>query len=78
MNQVRGGDDADLLAVTVNGEPRLLPPATTVAALVAGIRGQSRGIAVAIDGQVVPRSDWSRAELRRGATVEIVTAAAGG
>jgi len=33
---------------------------------------------VAIDGEVVPRSTWAITRIRDGATVEILTAAAGG
>lgn len=72
------GDQDDQLAVTVNGEPLSLAPGTTVAVLVAGMGGRDRGVAVAVDGQIVPRSAWAGAELRPGATIEIVTAAAGG
>ena len=39
---------------------------------------ETRGIAVAVDGEVVARSDWSATRVRDGALVEIVTAAAGG
>ncbi len=39
---------------------------------------ESRGVAVAIDGEVVPRSTWANTTVPDGASVEIVTAAAGG
>jgi sulfur carrier protein len=39
---------------------------------------ETRGVAVAIDGEVVPRSTWAITRIRDGATVEILTAAAGG
>jgi len=41
-----------------------------------GIDG--RGIAVALNGDVVPRSQWDHVVIDDGATIEIVTAAAGG
>ena len=41
-----------------------------------GIDG--RGIAVALNGDVVPRSQWDQVVIDDGATIEIVTAAAGG
>ncbi len=37
-----------------------------------------RGIAVAVDGLVVPRAEVASTELREGARVEIVTAVQGG
>ena len=53
---------ADALAV-------LVPPD-----LLAG----GRGIAVALDGAVVPRGAWSTTRLRDGAAVEVLTAVQGG
>ncbi len=50
----------------------------TVADLVAGLGLSSRGIAVALDGDVVARSLWATTEVSEGAVVEVVTAAAGG
>jgi sulfur carrier protein len=39
---------------------------------------ERRGIAVALDGDVVRRSDWSNTVVPDGSSIEIVTAAAGG
>jgi sulfur carrier protein len=39
---------------------------------------EPRGIAVALDGEVVRRSEWSSTVIPNGAAIEIVTAAAGG
>jgi sulfur carrier protein len=63
---------------TVNGTPFDPAPGTTVADLVARWCPSPRGVAVAVDGEVVPRSTWSTTPVRPGDTVEIVTAAAGG
>jgi sulfur carrier protein len=52
--------------------------AETVDALIARLGIDPRGIAVAVDGEVVRRSDWSATLVADGARVEIVTAAAGG
>ena len=62
------------MRVTVNGVPRALPPGSTVARLVP----PRRGVAVAVNGEVVPRSGWERASLRDGDRVEVLTAAQGG
>jgi sulfur carrier protein len=64
--------------VVVNGSPWDGPPGTTVAELVAQCCPSPRGIAVARNGDVVPRSSWDRTELAPGDLIEIVTAAAGG
>ena len=64
----------------VNGEPRELPAGTTVTALVAGLGlpAGGRGVAVAVDGEVVPRAEWGTRELGDGARVEVLTAMQGG
>ena len=66
------------VTVSVNGVPRAVAAGTTVASLVEELDAGSRGIAVAVDGVVVPRSLWVEAVVEEGAHVEVVTAAAGG
>ena len=68
------------MRVIVNGEPRELPAGTTVAIMVASLPGapEGRGVAVALDGQVVPRGAWGATELADGARVEVVAAVQGG
>ena len=67
-----------MTAATVNGEPADLAPGTTVADLVADRCASPRGVAVALNGEVVPRSTWEATAVATGDDVEIVTAAAGG
>jgi sulfur carrier protein len=55
-----------------------VPPSTTLDALVTLVGIERRGVAIAVDGQVVPRSAWSSSTLAAGSRVEIVSAAAGG
>jgi sulfur carrier protein len=64
--------------VTVNGSERDLPNPVSVADLVASLTSQVRGVAVAVNGEVVPRADWARTALRGGDRVEVLTAAQGG
>jgi sulfur carrier protein len=66
--------------VIVNGAERQLPDRLTVAALVEreGGSAAARGVAVAVDAEVVPRSEWERIELRGGERVEILAAIQGG
>jgi len=63
----------------VNGQDEPLR-ARTVAALLAEkeISTDMRGIAVAVNGRVVPRGDWPDMPLKPGDTVEIVLARQGG
>ena len=37
-----------------------------------------RGVAVAVDGEVVPRGEWRRTRLREGQQVEVLRAVQGG
>jgi sulfur carrier protein len=64
--------------VEVNGTPWEGAAVTTVAQLVAEWCGSPRGIAVALNGEVVPKSRWEDTPLSPDDRVEIVTAAAGG
>jgi sulfur carrier protein len=66
--------------VTVNGERRELPEAATVeqAVAVSGAHESNGGVAVAVDGEVVPRRQWASTALRDGQRVEIVRAVQGG
>lgn len=64
------------MKLTVNGEPRELDDATTLAQLLAD--RPSRGVAAAVDGEVVPRADWPAFQLAEGQAVEVITAVQGG
>lgn len=66
--------------VLVNGEAREVPHGTTVAGVVALLPGppEGRGVAVALDGEVVPRGAWDQTELADGSRVEVVVAVQGG
>jgi sulfur carrier protein len=66
--------------VTVNGHPADLPADATVAELVQTLElpAAGRGVAVAVDREVVPRGAWDSTALREGAKVEVVHAVQGG
>ena len=66
--------------VTVNGARRELPTGATVQSVVASLPNapEGRGVAVAVEGEVVPRARWSEIALREGANVEVVVAVQGG
>jgi sulfur carrier protein len=66
------------MRVHVNGVARELTEAVTVQGLVAELTAARRGVAVAVNGEVVPRSQWPVAALRAGDRVEVLTAAQGG
>ena len=66
------------MQLTVNGAPALLPDGTTVAELVAQRAAEQRRVAVARNGEVVPRSAWGATPLVDGDAVEVLMAVAGG
>jgi sulfur carrier protein len=64
--------------LTVNGDPVELDAVATVADLVAGRAEEHRRVAVARNGDVVPRSAWASTPLAEGDAVEVLVATAGG
>jgi sulfur carrier protein len=65
--------------VTLNGERRELhEPATIEVAVRAAGAPDGRGVAVALDGEVVPRGQWATTEVREGQQVEVLHAVQGG
>ena len=65
------------MKVTVNDEAVEVDEPTTVAALLERLGFPEKGIAVAVDWSVLPRSQWQR-PLCDGAHLEVVTAVQGG
>ena len=68
------------MTIEVNGEQVELNEPATVAAVIEriGAGGDRRGVAVAVNGEVVPRSAWDQTPLSNGQRVEIVGAIQGG
>ena len=52
--------------------------ATTLAEVIDQQLGTSRGSAAVVDGDVIPRSQWTTFPLRDGQRVELITAVQGG
>lgn len=66
--------------VLVNGESLALPEGATAADAVraTGVSESGRGVAVALDGEVLPRREWKDTELPEGGHVEVLRAVQGG
>jgi sulfur carrier protein len=66
--------------VVLNGERRELASDATVRAAVTatGTPSEGHGVAVALDGEVVPRRLWDEVALHEGQRVEVVQAVQGG
>jgi sulfur carrier protein len=66
------------LTISLNGEPHDLAEGSTLSDLIESVSGTTRGSAVVVDGEVVPRGEWARFRLAAGQHVELITAVQGG
>jgi len=68
------------MRIELNGEPRELGAGATLADAVreSGADESARGVAVALDGEVVPRAEWDSTALDEGRSVEVLAAIQGG
>ena len=66
------------MEVQINGDWRSFPDGTTVAGLLEALGATQRGVAVALDGEVVRRGAWAEVVVPAGARLEILTAVQGG
>jgi sulfur carrier protein len=66
--------------IKLNGQDCELQAGATVASVLARLElsPEARGVAVAVDGEVVPRAQWSSFALGDHARVEVLTAMQGG
>ena len=69
-----------MLELTINGQTTSLPPQTIHSLIVSicGVNPPPQGIAVAIDGMVIRRSEWSTTQLCNGNDIEVLWASSGG
>ena len=66
------------IGITLNGAPRPVPAACTIAALLRDAGHGERRVAVEVNGEIVPRSAHAARALAEGDRVEIVQALGGG
>jgi sulfur carrier protein len=66
------------MTVTINGTPRDLPSGVTLADIVGQLTQSPKGVAAAVNGEVVPRRAWPATPLAERDEVEVVTAVQGG
>jgi sulfur carrier protein len=64
--------------IVLNGSTRDGTPSLGALLGELGLGLDARGVAVAVDGEVVPRSEWARTHLADGSRVEVVDAIQGG
>lgn len=66
------------MKLIVNGEDRTLPEGSTVSDLMESLALERRGVAVAVNREVVSKSLWQKFELSDGQRIEILRAVQGG
>ena len=68
------------MKIELNGKRRELPEGATLtdAARAAGVVEEARGVAIALDGEVVPGAEWGSTTLADGSRVEVLAAIQGG
>jgi sulfur carrier protein len=66
------------MTIVVNGQHHDLPDDATLTDAIARLTNAVRGIAVALNGNVVPRGEWHSTALVDADHVEILTAVQGG
>lgn len=67
-----------MISLLVNGKPRTLDGEMALPELLRALDVDQRRIAVALNGEVVPRNDYSATVVRDGDAVEIVRMVGGG
>ena len=66
------------MTIILNGSETAVTAGSTLADIVTQLALPERGVALALDGDVVPRQAWAATPVRVGARVEVVTAMQGG
>jgi sulfur carrier protein len=68
------------MRIELNGAEVDVPTGASIVDLVArvGAPEDARGVAVAVDGEVVPRGDWAETRVADGQSVEVLEAIQGG
>jgi sulfur carrier protein len=66
--------------ISLNGQDYEVHAGETLAAVLGrlGVSANARGVAVSVDGEVVPRALWESFRLAEDARVEVLTAMQGG
>jgi sulfur carrier protein len=64
--------------LTVNGRPREVGEGTTLLDLIPQAPGRPRGIAIARNGEVVPKASWDAVRVEAGDRIELLNAIGGG
>lgn len=67
-----------MFEIELNGAPHHLPSAQNVEELIAALSLAGKAVAVAINREIVPRSQWPHRQLQPADRVDVVRAIGGG
>lgn len=67
-----------MITVNVNNTVHTFGPSSSLANLLAQLNISQKGIAVAVNNQIIPKTEWIRHELAGGENVLIIKATQGG
>lgn len=66
------------MTITINGTDQQVDDGASLEQIVLIVSARTTGVAAAVNGGVVRRSDWSSVQLAPGDEVEVLTAVQGG
>lgn len=66
------------MRIEINGEPREIPPSTTISALLDSLGLAGRPVAVEVNTVIVPRAEHAARQLCEGDKLEVVQFVGGG
>jgi sulfur carrier protein len=77
-SRLQMSDKTSMMEVIINNQPREIPEETTLEALLQLLDMEAKGIAVAINKQVVPKKQWEATRLQSRDEVLLIRASQGG
>lgn len=66
------------MQIIVNNKAMEMAEGSTLSALAETLRLPEKGVAVAVNNQMIPREEWSATSLQEGVQVVVIKAACGG
>lgn len=66
------------MQIVINGQSKSVDDSAKLAAVLDDFGVPERGVAVAVNGSVVPRASWPETDLRADSNIEILSAVQGG
>ena len=72
------GNKKERMQIIVNNKEMEMAEGSTLSTLAEALRLPEKGVAVAVNNQMIPREEWSATSLQAGAQVVVIKAACGG